>query len=365
MSRHTAGEKMETKRDILLKMIAISGELPSYLTGIVVGSPSYAASLVTALKKDGYIHIRSKDGVRGYILSKKGKTYLLNHYETDMRDYLTGASETNHVKSEKEKRLRLHRMSLAWTHFFLQGCIIFSSEKPEIFSESFFRQKETGTYYGSQELKGGTDKIKGSRACGLFIKKGEAFVVYQTMENLMKWAKKTEHAMRAWVEGKALRHNLSWGSDAIFLGNSMAFLLQILESTGGIKNQLFQVDETYEHYYYIPCFSTPSFIQTDLIVDGKATKHFKKFLYTMLDEVEDREFSVHAGYQKQRRVYFCYEMELKHLIQVKMELERKGNGVVVCLDYQAETLKEYFGEEVEMMVLVCEKVKQYLDMQRS
>ena len=118
MSRHTAGEKMETKRDILLKMIAISGELPSYLTGIVVGSPSYAASLVTALKKDGYIHIRSKDGVRGYILSKKGKTYLLNHYETDMRDYLTVASETNHVKSEKEKRLRLHRMSLARTHFF-------------------------------------------------------------------------------------------------------------------------------------------------------------------------------------------------------------------------------------------------------
>ena len=154
MNRHTAGEKRETKKDIFLKMIAISGELPSYLTGIVIGSPSYAASLVTAMKKDGYIHVRSKDGVRGYILSKKGKAYLLNHYEADMRDYLTGASETNHVKSEKEKRLRLHRMSLAWTHFFVQGCVIFPSEKPAIFSERFFKNTELGNYYGSQELTG-------------------------------------------------------------------------------------------------------------------------------------------------------------------------------------------------------------------
>ena len=365
MSRHTTREKMQTKRDILLKMIAISGELPSYLVCMIIGSPSYAASLITVMRKEGYIHTRAKDGIRGYILTKRAKTYLLNHYETDMRDYLTGASETNHVKSEKEKRLRLHRMSLAWTHFFMQGCLIFPSEKPEIFSEGFFENKQVGTYYGSQELKGGTDKIKGSRACGLFTKKGAAFVVYQTMENLLKWAKKTEYAMRAWVEGKALRHNLSWGSDAIFLGNSMEFLLQILRSTGGVKNQLFQVDETYDHYYYVPCLATASVIQTDLIVDGKTSKLFKKFLYTMLDCVEEREFSVHAGYQNQQRVYFCYEMELKHLIQVKMELERKGNGVVVCLDYQAETLKKYFGEEVEMMVLVCQKVKQYLDMQSS
>ena len=118
MSRHSAGEKIERKRDILLKIIAISGELPSYLISMIIGSSSYAASLVTTLKKEGYIHVRSKDGLRGYILSRKGKTYLLSHYEADMRDYLTGARETNHIKSEKEKRLRLHRMSLAWTHFF-------------------------------------------------------------------------------------------------------------------------------------------------------------------------------------------------------------------------------------------------------
>ena len=365
MSRHSAGEKIERKRDTLLKIIAISGELPSYLASMIISSSSYAASLVTTLKKEGYIHVRSKDGLRGYILSRKGKTYLLSHYEADMRDYLTGARETNHIKSEKEKRLRLHRMSLAWTHFFMQGCYIFPSQKPKIFSDAFFIKRETGTYYGSQELKEGTDKIKASRACGLFLKNGEAFVVYQTMENLLKWAKKTEYAMRAWVEGKALRHNLSWGSDAMFLGNSMAFLLQILKSTGGLKNQLFQVDDTYEHYYYVPCLAIFSVIQTDLIVDGKTTKYFEKFLYTMLDDIETQGFSVHAGYIKQRRVYFCYEMELKHLIQVKMDLERRGNGVVVCLDYQAETLKEYFGEEVEMMVLVCQKVKQYLDIQRS
>ena len=39
------------KEDVLLRMIAISGELPAELVSEVVGSESYAAVLVTKLKK--------------------------------------------------------------------------------------------------------------------------------------------------------------------------------------------------------------------------------------------------------------------------------------------------------------------------
>ena len=34
--------------------------------------------------------------------------------------------------------------------------------------------------------------------------------------------------------------------------------------------------------------------------------------------------------------------------------------MAVCFDYQHELLKDYYGEGVEIIVLDCEKVKQYL-----
>ena len=103
--------KMDRKDELLL-LIAVSGEIPSDWIGRAVGSESYAAVLLTRLKREGEVKLRSKDGIRGYLLRNKAKQYLLVHYWDDVRLYLSGANSTNHVKSEPEKRLRLHRMSM-------------------------------------------------------------------------------------------------------------------------------------------------------------------------------------------------------------------------------------------------------------
>ena len=59
------------KEDVLLRMIAISGELPAELVSEVVGSESYAAALVTKLKKEGFISVRNSGGYKGYILQEQ------------------------------------------------------------------------------------------------------------------------------------------------------------------------------------------------------------------------------------------------------------------------------------------------------
>lgn len=203
-------ERKGKKGDILLKMIAISGEMPANLPEKIVGSKSYTASLITDLKKKGYLLLRYREGLRGYVLGKKGKNYLLQDYRQEVGSYLIGASETNHVKSELEKRLRLHRMSQIWGYFFMHGNLIFATEKPKIFTQDCYGKTSLGTYYGSQELKQGTDQVKGSRACGLYMKNEEVFVVYNSMGNLMKWSKKMETAMRCWVERNLLKTGITW-----------------------------------------------------------------------------------------------------------------------------------------------------------
>lgn len=115
------------KEDVLLRMIAISGELPAELVSEVVGSESYAAVLVTKLKKEGFISVRNSGGYKGYILRSKGKKYLLTSYEEDLSFFLSGSAQTNHIKSEPDKRLRLHRMSEVWVYFWKIGIKIFKA----------------------------------------------------------------------------------------------------------------------------------------------------------------------------------------------------------------------------------------------
>ena len=245
------GKKGKKKGDILLKMIAISGEMPANLPEKIVGSKSYTASLITDLKKKGYLLLRYREGLRGYVLGKKGKNYLLQDYRQEVGSYLIGASETNHVKSELEKRLRLHRMSQIWGYFFMHGNLIFATEKPKIFTQDCYGKTSLGTYYGSQELKQGTDQVKGSRACGLYMKNEEVFVVYNSMGNLMKWSKKMEVAT---VLGRT-----QFAEDRNYMARKSHFVRRLHEiiekdilSSGGVKQELFQTDDVYEQYYFVP-----------------------------------------------------------------------------------------------------------------
>lgn len=202
--------------------------------------------------------------------------------------------------------------------------------------------------------------MKGSRACGLYIKKREVFVVYNSMGNLMKWSKKMEIAMRCWVERNLLRAGITWKGKAIFFGDSMEVLEKILLSTGGMKQELFQVDDVYEQYYFVPGNGEDAELQIELFVDWKKNTLFLAFLENMLDEVERNEFPIYAGIKNGIPVYFVYELELGKLQMVKQDIERHGKGTVVCFDYQQGMLQNYYGKEVELMVLACEKVKQYL-----
>ena len=113
------------RKDELLLLVAVSGELPADWIGIAVGSESYGAALITRLKKEGMLRQRKKDGLWGYLLSVKAKRYL-------MERYLMGSSSTNLVKSEPDKRLRLHRMSMVWIFCRKAGIGIFTHQKPAI-----------------------------------------------------------------------------------------------------------------------------------------------------------------------------------------------------------------------------------------
>ena len=176
------------RRDELLLLVAVSGELPADWVGIAVGSESYGAALITRLKKEGMLRQRKKDGLWGYLLSVKAKRYLLARYPEDVERYLMGSSSTNLVKSEPDKRLRLHRMSMVWILCRKAGIGIFTHQKPALPWE-MGRATEPGVLWEQsglggllmvlREWKRPEDlEIKGSRACGL-LRGNRNYIVYK------------------------------------------------------------------------------------------------------------------------------------------------------------------------------------------
>lgn len=144
-------------------------------------------------------------------------------------------------------------------------------------------------------------------------------------------------------------------------GDTIEFLVELLESDGGIKGNLFQVDDIYENYYYIPTIESAK-IQVKLLTDKEKQIGLYRFLCGILEQPGTREYQVSAGTdQTGNPVYFCYELELRHLLRVKQELGWKKQGTILCFSYQKSILEYYFGKEVSYLEILTEKVMEYLE----
>lgn len=357
-----------SRRDELLLLIAVSGELPADWVGRAAGSDSYGAALLTRLKRDGFIKLRSGGGLRGYMLRARGKRYLLDTYPEEIASYLTGAVCTNQIKSEPEKRLRLHRMSMVWVFCHRAGIRIFAGEKPELFPalrpipSGLQKGSEAGpgtwSYYGTSEWKQEKDKeIKGSRACGILA--GECYyVVYNTMDSLMKWVPKTERNLKSRMEFRLRGNPGKRLTGSIIMGTGMDMIKRLLDSDGGLKGDLFCLDDIYELIYFIP-FISEAALQLYLLCSQHEKTRFNQFLSSSLTTVEKEEIGPEAGKdQDGNLVYFCYQLELWQLQRIRLRMWRGGR--IFCFTYQARTLREIFPDNFEVEAIRPERVYQYL-----
>ncbi len=81
-----------------------------------------------------------KNGLRGLRLTTSAKRLLLQKYPIDLVPYPTGASEANSLKSEPERRMRLHRFCCALTLHNQTGGILCFDYQADTLQEVFGAQ---------------------------------------------------------------------------------------------------------------------------------------------------------------------------------------------------------------------------------
>ena len=189
---------LDTAAGLLLTLTAMSGELPTAQVNRLPGGDAYKIKVVKRLKKDKLLRTYYSDGLRGFRLTSTAKRLLMTSWAELFCPYLTGSSETNILKSELIRRLRLYRMAEVLVTMYNAGVAAFPWQKPDVFGPtppSDDTWIEWSVYYSSREVKeigSQQDKIRGSRATGVLLTEEDVFAVYNTGASEMKWEHNAE-----------------------------------------------------------------------------------------------------------------------------------------------------------------------------
>ena len=243
----------------LLELTAISGELPVSQLLRLSGGNSYKAAVVTALKQQKLLKTYYRDGLRGYRLTKRSKCLLCEDNPVSFNFALTGNVETNKIKSEITRRLRLHRIAETTITMKNAGVSIFRDEHADVFSPIHNNELHicSPAFFNSREIKElGTvfTKTRGARSVGVLLTENEIFTVYNLGDSLMKWNYKSEMRTKALLKTVLCRERLphQYSPDSIsgiVFANSMQFAYDFLLNKGG--KQYFILDGNYEKFHFL------------------------------------------------------------------------------------------------------------------
>ena len=217
--------------ELLLTIIALSGEVPSALVSRLPGSDSYKAYAIKILKREKLLRTYYHDGLRGLRLTSIAKNLLAARQPDRYLPLFTGDTATNTPKYSVPHRLRLHRMAEVLVTAYNAGLLTFPWEKPPVFQAEL---DDAGlyigpAYYSSREVKeigAQATMIRGSRSTGILLCDGGIYAVYNTASARMKWEYKAEVRLKAMIQtdlchGKLARWFMDSPPGAIVFGDGM------------------------------------------------------------------------------------------------------------------------------------------------
>lgn len=359
---------LDTAAGLLLTLTALSGELPTAILGRLPGGEAYKAKVVKRLKKDGLLRTYYADGLRGFRLTAAAKNLLLEGWPDQFCPYLTGHAETNTLKVELTRRLRLHRMAEVLVTMYNAGAAVFPWQKPDVFSPTPLpsdTQIEWPAYYSSREVKEigpQRDKIRGSRATGVLLTENDILAVYNTGASEMKWERNSEIRLKT-----LLRQDLCWQRlsvqyreaepNAIVFGADMKQMPVLMGVGADQRHKYFVRENIYQHFYYLTSDRYGEFILR-LLSDGR-TAEMDNILRQGLSEARVNWAVENDAMDGDVPVLFGYTCDMPRIRRFCDGLQTHGlRGTLYCFDFQEAVLSKICGSNVDIQCIDFEKVEQ-------
>ncbi len=351
---------------LILSLTAILGEFPTHQLLRLPGGESYKLKVIQSLKRKRLLRSFYRDGLRGYRLTGAGKDALYASNPLRYSFALAAGSETSHLKSEPDRRLRLHRIAEATVTMMNAGVIVHRDQKPDIFCRDWEPDRHTQitapVFYNSREMKALGEnalKIHGARYSGILLSAPQSFVIYNLGDSLMKWKYKAEMRTKAVMNHVLTKDRLprQLRSDAIhglLLGSTMELAYRIL--TCPSREQYFVLDGGYDHFY---------FLTNDRQGERLLRLLCKTQLYEQLEDLllgdfyerdEDALLENDAMDENDCPVLLACLLDLPRIRRFNTAIElRKCRGTLICFDFQADVLRRYCCDDIGIQTVDFEK----------
>ena len=221
MSDENILPKKQSQAYAILELIAVLGEVPASQIKRLSGSARYKEQLLILLRKQKLIYTFHQDKLRGLRLTARAKDLLLDADFDRFTFFLTGSTDTNNIKNQIKRRLRLHRVSQSFVTMLNSDIDVFRDEKPTVFAPvANATEIDYPAFYLSREVKELGDRamaIRGSRAVGILLTVNAAFAVYNMGDALMKWDYRAEMRVKTLMTTLLCRERLAqqYSADAV------------------------------------------------------------------------------------------------------------------------------------------------------
>jgi hypothetical protein len=356
----------------ILSLIAVSGELPTAQINRLSGGSAYKSKLIKALKKRKLIHTFYSDKLRAYRLTSYSKSILIADNSKRFAFFLTGNADTNVLKSEITRRLRLKSISETFVTMLNAGVSIYRDEKPDVFypdvggGTTQFLIVTAPAFYNSREIKelgAGYAQIQGSRAVGALLTKTDAFVVYNSGNSLPKWDYKSELRTKAFMKTVLCRdrlpHQYKPGDiRSMMLGKDMEQAYQLLTSTGGVKRNHFVLDGSYDSFIYLTNDHNGEVV-LKLLCDSEKRSELNHIL---LENLYDRDPGLlienDAIDENGEPVLFAYDCDMPRITRFNSALIlHSRRGTLICFDFQGDALSRFCSRNVRLQTIDTKKLE--------
>ncbi len=358
--------KRDTRAYELLSLVAVCGDFPADLLERLPTSSSYHETVITYLKKGRFLKTYYHDRIRSYRLGSRAKFYLLHDLPERFSFFLSGNADTNLLKSEVTRRLRLHRIAEIYVAMLNAGVSIYRDRKPLIFSPgcklSFLIH--VPVFYNSREIKEAgieTIKIRGSRMTGVLLTSSGMYLTYNAGAGLPKWDYRAEYRAKVLLQIMLSEQNISFketglSSAGLLFGSGMEPFYQILSGADSGTRCFFLLDGTYEHFYYLS-----NDHRGDVLLKLLCSERQKELLDHLLSEDLAAKNPMlpfeHDALDKQGNpVLFGYlpDIPRTHRFLNALSMQERS-GTLICFDFQKETYERLGGENLHLQTISFEK----------
>ena len=348
----------------LLSLTAICGEVPRGCSARLTASESYRKKVVTSLTHDKLLRIFSRHHLRGYRLGVRGKRLLLQQEPERFSFYLSECSDTNAIKSEVSRRVRLHRIAQTYVTMLNAGAIIYRDEKSPIFSPATSDPFciEQPCFYDSREMKEAELemlKIRGSRMAGALFTSSRVFAVYNSMEFLPVFEPQVEMRAKVMLE-QVCRTKVSFNLKAsgLLLSGSMDTLHTLLEQSKTRRRDHFLLNDGYEHFYFLTNDSYGETLLQLLCRPEIIRQTDAALLQDFQPSLPNSRLECDAVDDSGAPVLFSYLPDIPRLYRFISALDLLNSpGILICFDFQAYALRPLCGDNIELQIIDFQKFK--------